>query len=324
VNKKATKSFPKIILIEPIWGNNTYPYYFGTIKEVFNSGVNFSIIKEKITSVKDIKKIGLKDEDVIIFGYGWLGSEYFHKIEGIEDLKNLKLCFFHKPFNNYMKKVKFVRESNFSLLLSSTPKTRKFNKDTNIKTILFPYGCDNRIFGLYPQKNKKFDIGFSGALHNSIHYKGVEFASQDLRFRAQEKISKYFAGKKFLNGSDNIWYRIKSTKSYARVLQKSKIWLSTTGPMNDMSSRYFEVAGSSSISLTNNIPEEYGSIFKDKKNVIVFKNDCSNILDKLANAIEDSKNLKEMALFARNEVMKNHTYIKRSEELITLIEKLKS
>ena len=324
MNKKITTNFPRLVLLEPIWGNNTYPYYFGTMKEVIRSGVEVEIITEKITSVKDLEKIGLKDEDILIFVYGWLGSEYFHAIEGIENLKNIKICFFHKPFNNYEQKVKFIRESNFALLLSSTPKTKKIKDDTQVETTLFPYGCDSRIFGLHPQKHKKFDIGFSGALHNSIHYKGVEFASSDLRFRAQQKISKFFAGKKFMNGSDNIWYRIKSTQSYAKVLQKSKVWLSTTGPMNDMSSRYFEVAGSSTISLTNEIPKEYSSIFKDKENVLVFKNDCSNLLDKLANALEDSKHLQEMALHAKNDVMNNHTYIKRSEELLELIEELKN
>ena len=127
-----------------------------------------------------------------------------------------------------------------------------------------------------------------------------------------------------MNGSDNIWSRIRSTKKYAEVLQKSKIWLSTTGPMNDMSSRYFEVNGSSSICLTNSIPEEYKKIFKDNENVLVFKNDCSNLLDTLANTLDNPKKLEEMAIYAREIVMKNHTYSKRAIELLEIIEKIKS
>ena len=312
----------RIILIEPQWGNKTYPYYFGTMKEVINSGVEVKIITDRITSVLDLKKIGLRNDDVIIFGYGWLGNELFYEIEGLQELENIKICFFHKPFNNLEEKVEFVKLSSFSLLLSSTPQTSDFQMRTDIKTVLFPYSCDNRLFGKKNRKLKKYDIGFSGALHNTQHYKDIAFSSSNLRSRAQYKISKYFSGKQFLNGSDNIRSRIRSTRSYARVLEKSKTWLSTTGPMHDMSSRYFEVAGSAAICFTNAIPEEYRHIFKCGENVIVFKEDCSDLLDVLAGALEDSKRLDEMSRHAQNEIMKNHTYVKRSEELLNFIKEM--
>lgn len=319
---KTQKLNCRIILIEPQWGNNMYPYYFGTMKEVINSGVEVKVISDRITSVLDLKKVGLRNDDVIIFGYGWLGNELFNEIEGLQDLENIKICFFHKPFNNLKEKIKFVKGSNFSLLLSSTPRTSDFQMHTEIKTVLFPYACDDRVFGKKSRKFKKYDIGFSGALHNAQHYKDVVFSSSNLRYRAQYKISKYFSGKQFLNGSDNIRSRIRSTRSYAAVLEKSKMWLSTTGPMNDMSSRYFEVAGSGAICLTNAIPDEYAHIFKDGENIKVFSEDCSNLLDTLAGALEDCENLNEMSLHAKNEIMKNHTYVKRSEELLNLIKEM--
>ena len=102
---ERNKNFPRIFLLEPKWGNNTYPYYFGSIKEVMLKGINTVIVKEKISSVEDLKKNGLKKSDIIIFGYGWLGSELFEDITGIEDLNNLKNCFFFKSFNNYTSKI---------------------------------------------------------------------------------------------------------------------------------------------------------------------------------------------------------------------------
>lgn len=323
INTNLSKANTRIFYIEPQWGDKTYPYYFGTMKEVMETGIEVIVISNKITSIQDLKKIGLQNEDVIIFGYGWLGTELFYEIEGLQDLNNIKICFFHKPFNNLNQKIDFVINSDFSLLLSSTPQTSNFQKLTNIKTVLFPYACDNKIFGLRPNVFKKYDIGFSGALHNAVHYKDIEFAGTNLRFKAQEKISKYYGGKKFLHGSDNIWMRIRSIHSYAKRLQKSKMWLSTSGPMHDMSSRYFEAAGSSAICLTNTIPKEYSKIFKNGENVIVFKEDCSNLIDSIANTIEDVKGLEAMAQHTRNYIMKNHTYIKRAEELLTLITKIK-
>ena len=157
LKKKPKKIMPRIILLEPIWGNNTYPYYFGTIKEVILSGYEVVIIKEKIKNCSDLKNNGLKTDDILIFGYGWLGSEYFHEIERLEDLENIKICFFHKPFNNYNEKIEFIKKSKFSILLSSTPKTDKFKEDTDTETVLFPYGCDDKIFGLNPNKTKRYE-----------------------------------------------------------------------------------------------------------------------------------------------------------------------
>lgn len=321
----STKKNTRIFYLEPTWGNSIYAYYFGTIKEIMRIGWDVKIITKKIKSVIELKEIGLRDDDVIIFGYGWIGSDYLHEIYGIEELKNKKICFFHKLQNNYAQKVLFIKNSQIDLILSSTPKTKTIKEDTNINTVLFPYGFDHRLFGTNPNKTKRFDIGFSGALHKTNNYeKDTEFSSHNLRHRAQEKISKYFAGKKFMNGADTLWNRIKSERSYSNILQKSKIWLSTTGPMFDMSARYFQVAGSSSICLSDEIPKEYENIFIKDQNVLVFRKDCSDILDTIANALEDSKKLKAMAIFSRNDALKNHTYKKRGEQLCNLIEKIKN
>ena len=87
------------------------------------------------------------------------------------------------------------------------------------------------------------------------------------------KLKKYYGGPKFLNGSDRMFFRIKSTKRYAHRLQQSKIWVSTTGPMLDLSSRYFEAGISKAIPLSDKIPKDYASIFKDQENVIVYNTD---------------------------------------------------
>ena len=67
----------KIYLIDPKWGDNTYPYYFGTMKEVIKSGADVVIIKEKIKSVTELVACGLSKRDVVVFGYGWLEVKPF-------------------------------------------------------------------------------------------------------------------------------------------------------------------------------------------------------------------------------------------------------
>jgi len=312
----------RVILLDPQWGNNTYPYYFGMIKELERSGIDVVHIKEKIYSIAQLKNHGVGKNDVLVFGYGWLGNEIFHRIEGLEDLQNKKICFFHKPFNNFDDKISFVKESQFSVLLSSTPMVEDLQKLTNTKSLLFPYACDHRIFGIKSNKNRKYDIGFSGALHLQEHYKNVEFSSANLRSRAQHKIAKYFGGKKFINGSDRIRFRIRSTRAYAKKLENARMWLSTTGPLHDMSSRYFEVSGSGAICLTNKIPVGYSHIFKDGENVIEFSEDCSNLLDVLADTLDRPNVLAEMSHHTKNEIMQNHTYERRANEFLEIIDKL--
>ena len=133
---------------------------------------------------------------------------------------------------------------------------------------------------------------------------------------------RFYKGKTFINGSDNVRRRMRSTASYAAKIAKSKMWLSTTGPLHDMSSRYFEVSGSGAICLTNKIPDEYSHIFKHGENVIEFNEDCSNLLDILADTIANQSLLTEMSKHTKNEIMKNHTYEKRCEEFLDFIEEL--
>jgi len=313
---------PRIIYLDPKWGDNKYPYYFGTIKEVALLG--FEIIHEvrSVKSVKELANGNLKIDDIIVFGLGWFGSEYFWSIEGLHELENKKICFYHKPFNNQEEKDNFVRSSNIDILLSTTPGIKDIELRTKTKTILFPYACNENVFGLNENPKKKYDVGFSGALHAATHYKGVAFSSPDLRVRAQYKIDKYFGGKKFINGSDKVWKRMRSDAKYARVLASSKTWLSTTGPLHDMSSRYFEVSVSRTVPLTNNIPNDYKHIFRDEENIIVFKEDCSNLLDKLSDAIEKGGLLDEMAGNLRNEILKNHTYKHRAKEFLEIMESI--
>ena len=313
------QKIPRIIYIDPIWGNNTYPYYFGTIKEIDRLGNNIYFEKKHIKSVREIADGNLGHDDILIFGLGFLGSEFFWEIEGLKDIKNKKICYYHKPFNNQNEKDIFVRESRFDILLSTTPGIQDIKKRTGIDTLLFPYGCDDNVFGLKENPKKKYDIGFSGALHNVNHYKDVSFSSPNLRDRAQSKIKKYFGGKKYFNGSDSFWKRIFSQHRYARILASSRLWLSTTGPLHDMSSRYFEVGGSGAIPLTNNIPKDYQHIFRDGENIVTFNEDCSNILDRLSDTLDRDNELKDMSKNLRNEVLKSHTYKVRAIELIKII-----
>ena len=313
---------PRIIYFEPKWGNNTYPDYFGVLNELMNLDLDVQLVTSPIRSISELDDFVLKPSDALIFGYGWFGEGHLHHVEGLDQLSNKKIIFFHKPFNNLTEKINFVKNNNFDLLLSSTPGIKKLSDQTGIKSKLFSYGCDSRVFGLHPNRKKKYDVGFSGAFHDKAHFPGVEFSSPDLRSRAQLKLKKYYGNSKFLNGSDKMFFRIRSTKRYALKLQQSKLWISTTGPMLDLSSRYFEAGISKAVPLTDKIPEDYTEIFKDNENVIVFDTDCQNILDKVANAVEDYRHLEEMANYARSEILEKHTYIRRAKELIEFVERI--
>ena len=89
-----------------------------------------------------------------------------------------------------------------------------------------------------------------------------------------------------------------------------------------MSSRYFEAGISAAVPLTNRIPEEYKDIFKASENCIVFKEDCSDVLDKLADAIENEKRLAQMANLLREEIIQKHTCEKQAQKLTKVIEEI--
>ena len=263
--------------------------------------------------------------DCIIFGLGYFAQshqEFFNKIEGLSALDIPVICMIHKPQTMLDKKLDFCENNEVDLIVDSQCTHKEFQAKTGIKCIRLPFTATPKVF--YPREiEKKYDIGFSGALHGKeANGKQKIFGpTANLRERAHEKL---VAKERniFWNSSNTMEYRIQSTEEYATKINECRMWLATTGPVLDVSPRYFEVMLSKTLLLCNNMPEQYEDYFTDGVNCVIFNNDLSDFDEKLDYYLNNESETNRIIETAYETALNNYTWHHMAKKLIEQIKEL--
>ena len=171
---------------------------------------------------------------------------------------------------------------------------------------------------------KKYDIGFSGALHDNKHYPKGSFPTENLRRSIGEILTSLKDNNIFWNGSDSIQPRIKNYNEYATVINQAKMWVSTHSAYRDIVPRNFEVCGSETLLFVEKIPPEYSHIFIDGRNCIEFENDLSNFLEKFNYYLNNEQEYKRIVEQGYIDAHEKHTWKHRAEELLNMVREFKS
>lgn len=311
-----------IIYIDPLLLSNqskVYTYYDG----LYNSLTKFNhcfIYREKIKDIGEVIDRSKFNPDIILFGLGW---NNWNKITGMDKIKILKFAFLFKPQLLLNEKIRFFNENNIDMVLSPVATLNSFKDRIQTRTKRFCYGVDDRVF--YPRtKEKIYDVGFSGALHNNSLYVKGSFETYNIRDRAQNMLRDRKNIKSFLNGSDSVSPRIISYKDYAAKISSSKMWMASPAAFGDITPRYFEIPSCKTALLCSKIPSSYGDILKDGVNCIEFEDDLSNLIDKVEFYVKNEDCLNKVVEFSYNDFMANHTWDKRAQEFLNIVGGIKN
>jgi spore maturation protein CgeB len=117
-------------------------------------------------------------------------------------------------------------------------------------------------------------------------------------------------------------YRISSTEEYATKINECKVWLATTGPMLDVSPRYFEVMLSKTLLLCNKMPKQYEDYLTDGVNCVMFENDLSDFDKKLDYYLNNESEMNKVIETAYNEAINNYTWHHMAKKLIKTLERI--
>lgn len=277
--------------------------------------------RELLLDFEDIRNEIPFTPDVAIFGLSWLEK---HKYYGV--IKNLdcpKVCFIFKPQNDLIKKVEFCKRNKIDLILSSNKDYNFYGKDIGTNAELFPYGFDPEIFKPRKEIPKRFDLGFSGALHDQKHYPSGSFQKSNLRRMIHAKISKKSHIKLFWKSSDVFeTARIHDNVEYAKTINSSIAWLATMAANDDITPRYYEVMGSGTLLLCEMVPDVYKKIFINGKNCISFKNSLEDFDEQLNSVLMSEVLIHKTTLNAVSYAHKYHTWHARALQLIKLLRKI--
>lgn len=300
-----------------------YPYYGGVYRELTKQA-NVYLYNGFVGNIFDIlSKIDAKI-DCIIYGLGYFAQgkpSLYGKIYGLDQVDIPVMCMIHKPQSLISEKLQFCKINKIDLLIDSQSTFKRFGEIAGVRSIRLPFTATPKYF--FPRNNieKKYDIGFSGALHGSGKINGP---TRDLRTRVKNILDERDKYNVFWNGSDSVHTRINSVEEYAAKINECKIWLSTTGPMLDVGPRYFEVVLSKTLLFCNEMPEENGEYFKDGVTCVTFRNDLSDFEKKLDYYLKNDEERNMIIERSYELFLNNFTWKHMADNLIKEIGEIKS
>ena len=142
---------------------------------------------------------------------------------------------------------------------------------------------------------KKYDVCFVGHLANEARVRAL-----DALFKA---IPNFYWGVKFFEEAAKTFSQTKVVFNYS------------VG--DDANMRLFESLGTKSFLLTNWIPT-LGELFEDGKHLVTYKT-IEEAIEKVTYYVENDQEREEIAQAGYDEVMKNHTYRERVEQMLEII-----
>lgn len=305
--------------------NYTYQYY-GDLYRELKELAEVTLVQGVPRDMKELLINLGHPVDCVIFGLGYFAQSngaFYNKINNLSNIRIPVVCMIHKPQTMLEEKLNFCKINNVDLIIDSHITYKEFEEKTGVKSIRIPFTATPKVY--HPRAvEKKYDIGFSGALHGKENdgRQKIFGPTANLRERVYERLVARNQNM-FWNSSNTMEYRINSTEEYATKINECKIWLATTGPMLDVSPRYFEVMLSKTLLLCNEMPEQYEHYLTDGVNCVTFKNDLSDFDEKLDYYLNNESEMNKVIETAYETAIENYTWNHMARKLTKQIEELK-
>ena len=296
----------KILYIEPKNNDKQYLYY-----TLLGKGLK-EIKNIKITIGNSLDNYNLNDYNLIILGYGACSnSNYTTKKNKLVTTTPI-IAFLFKLSILKEEKMNFLKTNNI-IIFGQQNIIVEFEKKYNIKILPTLYPFDNSLFKFLNLK-KIYDIGMTGALHNSKHYTKSAYLNSEINIR--ERIvnllnnTKY---KKYIKCSDKSYSESKITNinEYIKTINQSKFWIATNADHGDLTPRYCEIIGCKTLLFCNQQPyDTFNDFLKDGETCVFFKNDLSDIIEKIDYYLNNPELCKKIIENAYNIFNNNFSYKK--------------
>jgi len=283
--------------------------------------------------------------DAVVLGHAWLSDRADEPVDphpslnpGAVDLP--KAAILNKEYVNLEAKLGYIRGSTFDLVFTHHHEVEKYEQQTGIKFVFWPFAFDHRLFNASLDQDKPYDISFSGILQNS----SSNADQTDIRVRIQKKIFVCLGDvplrKKgaFMNHMI-FWnsiprrkadlylamflkrYRHMPAKEYSNMQRNTKIYINTLSPIGLVSPRFFENMASRAMVFCEG-SSVYENIFPTNC-YVSFNKDLTDFEKKISYYLRNETERHKIAEQAYQEAMKNHTWQRRVAILIDTIGKVK-
>lgn len=315
----------RILYADPIVDSGytqRYVYYDGLYKALrARPDITLYVQRKTFTDYDAlVRKIKFKP-DVVLFGLGWFSrTPYFKHVAGLDRVRTVVYMF--KPQCDLNQKLEFCAINKIKLIITPVPDCDAWQSKSGVRTVLFPYGLDTSMFHPRPEIPKKYDVGFSGALHGSRIYSKGAFEVKDMRAHLGHVLHqlKDQGVSVFWKASDHVDTSfINDYAEYAKTINAAKMWLGTLAPFGDVPSRHFQVLGSGTLLLCQRVPASYRSIFRDGENCIEFDDTLKDFENKVRYYMAHPEELQAIVDTATREAHTLHSWEQRVTTLLSMI-----
>ena len=275
-------------------------------------------------AIEDVLKLCPFEPDLICFAAGWeledpnVAEFDPHPAIQVAELDIPSVMVLNKEYKKLDKKFEFVQRNGIRMVFTVHHYFDRWQQEIGVPFIHFPFAVDPELFRDYGLK-KRYSVGFSGQLQQQ--YSDVRVRIKDnLFWKRPIKVPRYWGVRVFWSEGRLRWIN-QSVESYARLINRSKMWISTPSPADLVGTRYYEVMAAKTLLFCSRHPA-YAGLFDDGSHCVMFEPDLSDFDDKLFHYLRHDDERAAIVEEAHGHVLQNHTWDTRIEQFTTEVGKL--
>ena len=320
-----------ILILQPDFSRYGSAYYqhqftmaLGRAHRVFRYGPGLQGYDRGHT-VEDVLRMCPFEPNFICFAAGWevenpdVPEFDPHPALRVCDVDIPSVMVLNKEYKKLDKKLQFIRDNAIRLVFTVHHHYDRWQEQTGVPFIHFPFAVDPELFNDYAER-KRYSLGFSGSLHEQWTDVRQRVKNQ-LFLRWPIKAPRYWRTRiLWLEGSRVPGFRLPRGEHYARLINRSRMWLATPSAVDLVGTRFYEVMAAKTLLFCSR-SAAYEGLFEDKTHCVMFDPDLSDFDDTLFYYLnhEDERGAIVEAAYAH--VLKNHTWERRIEQFIDTFRK---
>ena len=270
-------------------------------------------------AIGDVLKLCPFEPDLICFGAGWERDDHstefnLHPAINVANVGIPSVMILNKEYKKLDQKFQFILANSVRIVFTAHHNHVRWQRQLGVRFVHFPFAIDPDLFRDYDEP-KRYDFGFSGDLHTK--WTDLRLCvKHKLFWRGRYKRPRYWRLRVYWGewGSGH-----KTGEEYARLINSSRTWLSTTSAIDLIGLRFYEVMAVKSLLLCNRSPV-YDGLFEDGRHCVMFEPDLSDFDDKLFYYLKHENERQAIVECAYRHVRENHTWDKRVEQFTEVVE----
>lgn len=277
-------------------------------------------------TIEDVLKLCPFDPDVICFAAGWEvdidESETFdpHSTINVSNVDIPSVMILNKEYSNLDLKLQFIENNDLNLVFTVHQNHHEWAKQTGVEFVHFPFAVDEKLFKDYGER-KRYSLGFSGNLH--VRWTDTRAKIKDHIFlKWPIKRPRYWYTRVFWSEGVRIpGLRLPIGESYVRLINRSKVWLSTPSALGIVGTRFYEIMATKTLLFCNRSPV-YDGLFEDNVHCVMFESDLSDFDERLFYYLQHDDEREAIVETGYKHVLENHTWDRRIDQFADNVKRI--